>query len=135
MLETQIIQQTSSLSPLRVDFLVNLNLILGSNACHDFKGSKQLEGVKGVSDDVNLRDGNVVEKEMSSHSNDVHDDDVVKDTEEVPKDSKHTSSKPYTLPLPFPQRMAKAKLDLRFRNFLEVLKGLYVNIPFTDTLF
>jgi len=30
--------------------------------------------------------------------------------------------------------MAKAKLDLQFGKFSEVLKKLYINIPFTDTL-
>ena len=30
--------------------------------------------------------------------------------------------------------MAKAKLDLQFGKFLEVLKKLYINIPFTETL-
>jgi len=40
--------------------------------------------------------------------NDVIDDDV-HDSNEV---SKLTSPKPFTLPLSFPQRIAKAKLDL-----------------------
>jgi len=35
-------------------------------------------------------------------SNDFHNDDVVKDANMVPKDFKQPSSKPYTLPLPFP---------------------------------
>ena len=30
--------------------------------------------------------------------------------------------------------MAKAKLDLQFEKFLEVLKKLYICIPFTDAL-
>jgi len=30
--------------------------------------------------------------------------------------------------------MAKAKLDLQFGKFLEVLKKLFINIPFTDAL-
>ena len=30
--------------------------------------------------------------------------------------------------------MAKAKLDLQFGKFLKVLKKLYINIPFTETL-
>jgi len=37
--------------------------------------------------------------------------DVHKSTK-PPKDSNVTSPKPYNLPLPFPQRMAQAKLDL-----------------------
>jgi len=66
-----------------------------------FVGGKQFEGPKGISNDVNLHDDkNVVEKEESSPSNDEHDD-VIKDTNEIPKDPKHTSPKPYTSPLPF----------------------------------
>ena len=52
----------------------------------------------------------------------------------VPKDPKQTSLKSYNLLLPFPQRMAKAKLDLQFERFLEVLKKLYINILFIDAL-
>ena len=76
--------------------------------------------------DLHDKHGEHVEndEEVSAPSNDVI----------VPKDSKFTSSKPYTLSLPFPQRMAKAKLDLQFRKFLEVLKKLYISIPFTETL-
>ena len=41
------------------------------------------------------------------------------DTNNVLKDSKHFSLKSFTLPLPFPQRMAKAKLNFQ----LELFKG------------
>jgi len=64
----------------------------------------------------------------------LHKDDVVKDANVVPTNSKETFPKPYAPPLPFPQRMAKAKLNLQFRKFLEVLKKLYINIPFADAL-
>ena len=30
--------------------------------------------------------------------------------------------------------MAKAKLDMQFEKFLEVLKKLYISIPFTEAL-
>jgi len=61
-------------------------------------------------------------------------DDIIKDASVVPKDSKRTFPKPYTPPLPIAQRMAKAKLDLQYEKFLEVLKKLYINIPFIDGL-
>ena len=61
-------------------------------------------------------------------------DDVVHKADEVPKDRKIISPKPYTAPLPFPQRMAKTKLDSQFGQFLEVLKKLYINISFTEAL-
>jgi len=52
-----------------------------------------------------------IEKEVYTPSNDVIVDDV-HNSNEVPKDFKMASPKPYTPPLPFPQRMPKAKLDL-----------------------
>jgi len=38
------------------------------------------------------------------------------------------------LPLPFPQRFGKPKLDFLFGKFLDVLNKLHVNIPFIDAL-
>jgi len=58
----------------------------------------------------------------------------VHDSSDVPKDPKLTSPKPFMPTLPFPRGMAKAKLDLQFGKFLDVLKKLYINIPFTDAL-
>ena len=55
-------------------------------------------------------------------------------SDEVSKNPEITYPKPYTSTLPFPQRMANAKLDLRFQKLLEVLTKLYINIPFTDAL-
>jgi len=39
---------------------------------------------------------------------------------------------PYQPPVPFPQRLAKAKLEAKIRKFLEILKKLQINIPFLD---
>jgi len=79
------------------------------------RGGKQLEGPKGVMNDESLHDKNKHvqndDKEVSSPSKEVIDD-VVDKPEEVLKDPKITSPKSYTSPLPFPQKMAKAKLDL-----------------------
>ena len=54
----------------------------------------------------------VVEKEGSSPSNDMHDDDdAMNEANEAPKVPKQTFPKPYTAPLLFPKRMTKAILD------------------------
>ncbi|KAJ7976253.1 DNA-directed DNA polymerase [Quillaja saponaria] len=37
-------------------------------------------------------------------------------------------------PLLFPQRFQKPKLDIQFKKFLEVLKKLHINIPFSKAL-
>ncbi|XP_070049986.1 uncharacterized protein [Nicotiana tomentosiformis] len=44
------------------------------------------------------------------------------------KESRHMPA------LPFPQKMKREKLDKCFGQFLEMLKQLYVNIPFTEVL-
>ena len=62
---------------------------------------------------MNVND-DAVEKKESSPSNDVTHNDVVYDVKNVHKDSQEYFLRPFVLPLPlpFPQGMAKAKLDL-----------------------
>ncbi|XP_021725330.1 uncharacterized protein LOC110692608 [Chenopodium quinoa] len=36
--------------------------------------------------------------------------------------------------VPFPQRLAQAKLEKKFSKFLDVLKNLHINIPFLDVI-
>ena len=55
----------------------------------------------------------LLRKEVFSPSNDVHDN-FMNDANKVPKDPKQSSQKPFTPPLPFPQRMDKTKQDLQF---------------------
>ena len=50
------------------------------------------------------------------------------------EEPKYIPRKPYMPPIPFPQRLAKAKLDKRFGKFLEVLKKLYINISSIEAL-
>jgi len=54
--------------------------------------------------------------------------------DEVSKDPKTISPKPYIPPLPFLQRMAKAKLNIQFGKFLDVLRKLYIDMPFIEAL-
>ena len=117
MLEAPITQQASSLStPFgRLPSKPEPN---PREQCHVMVlgGGKQLEGPKGASNDELLHDVNdqnvkVVEKEVFTPSKEVNDDDMG-NFNELLKDSKYTFSKPYTIPLPFPQTRAKAKLDV-----------------------
>ena len=39
-----------------------------------------------------------------------------------------------SLPVPYPQRLKKHKLDKQFTKFMDVFKKLHINIPFTDAL-
>ena len=39
-----------------------------------------------------------------------------------------------TIPILYPQRLKKSKLDKKFTKFLEMFKKLHINIPFADAL-
>ncbi|XP_019241859.1 PREDICTED: uncharacterized protein LOC109221880 [Nicotiana attenuata] len=41
---------------------------------------------------------------------------------------------PLPVTIPFPQKMKREKLDNQFAKFLEILKQIHINIPFTDAL-
>jgi hypothetical protein len=40
----------------------------------------------------------------------------------------------YKPKVPFPQRLAKSKLDAQFKKFIEMMDKLYINVPFTEVL-
>ena len=48
------------------------------------------------------------------------------------KDQPHMTEP--TIPILYPQRLKKSKLDKQFTKFLEVFKKLHINIPFADAL-
>ncbi|XP_057247947.1 uncharacterized protein LOC130590072 [Beta vulgaris subsp. vulgaris] len=43
--------------------------------------------------------------------------------------------RPYTPPVPFPQRLARAKLEKKYGKFLDILKKLHINIPFLEAIY
>ena len=53
--------------------------------------------------------------------------------EETEAKDRPTITKP-TVPIPYPQRLKKNKLDKKFTKFMEVFKKLHINIPFVDAL-
>ena len=38
------------------------------------------------------------------------------------------------IPIPYPQRLNKGKLEKQFTKFLDIFKKLHINIPFMDAL-
>ena len=51
------------------------------------------------------------------------------------KQSAETSSEARpSIPVPYPQRLKKHKLDKQFTKFMDVFKKLHINIPFADAL-
>ncbi|KAL2901193.1 DNA damage-inducible protein 1 [Bienertia sinuspersici] len=61
----------------------------------------------------------------------VENDLVDKDKEESTPNPIIAPCKP---PVPFPQRLAQAKLEKKYGKFLDILKKLHINIPFLDAI-
>lgn len=51
----------------------------------------------------------------------------------IPKE-KYVAPPAYDPPVPFPQRLAKAKVEKLFGKFMDMLKKLHIYIPFTDVM-
>ena len=58
----------------------------------------------------------------------INDNKVRKETE------KHTRTDEPTIPIPYPQRLKKGKLEKQFAKFLDIFKKLHINIPFLEAL-
>ena len=44
------------------------------------------------------------------------------------------SMNPYKPPIPYPERLAKAKEEQKYGKFLEMLKFFYINLPFVEAV-
>lgn len=55
-----------------------------------------------------------------------------KEGEKQQSDKSRYDPPPYKPPVPYPQRLVKAKMDKQFGKFLDTLKKLHITIPFTD---
>ncbi|XP_021729725.1 uncharacterized protein LOC110696680 [Chenopodium quinoa] len=54
--------------------------------------------------------------------------------EEASKEPPPKPLAPYMPKIPFPQRLAQAKLEKKISKFLDILKKLHINIPFLDAI-
>ena len=61
-------------------------------------------------------------------------DDVDKEQPNEKRSAENTIEARASLPIPYPQRLKKHKLDKHFTKFMEVFKKLNINIPFADAL-
>ena len=66
-----------------------------------------------------------IEREQPQEKNYVEEETEAKD--------RPTTTEP-TIPIPYPQRLKKNKLDKQFTKFMEVFKKLHINIPFANKL-
>ena len=84
--------------------------------------------------------GNNSKKEKKEET-DVEQEETRKEEEksiqnEQPEESSEQRQKEripaYTLTVPFPQRLQKAKREEQFSKFLDIFKKIEINIPFAD---
>ena len=61
-------------------------------------------------------------------------DDTNKEQLKEKQSEENTTEAKASLPVPYPQRLKKHKLDKQFTKFMDVLKKLHINIPFADAL-
>ncbi|XP_057538065.1 uncharacterized protein LOC130815593 [Amaranthus tricolor] len=63
-------------------------------------------------------------------------DDVSEERKDEPvnSDKSITAGRTYTPPVPFPSRLAQAKLEQKYGKFLQVLSKLQLNIPFLEAI-
>ena len=61
-------------------------------------------------------------------------DDADKEQPQEKQSSETSIEAKTSIPVPYPQRLKKHKLDKQFTKFMDVFKKLHINIPFADAL-
>ena len=59
---------------------------------------------------------------------------AVKDNKVKGEIKKRTKTDELAIPIPYPQRLKKGKLEKQFAKFLDIFKKLHINIPFLEAL-
>ena len=54
--------------------------------------------------------------------------------QEVEAENTFSPAKPYKPPVPYPQRLVKAREEHKYGKFLEMLKKFHINIPFLEAI-
>ena len=61
-------------------------------------------------------------------------DDTNKEQLKEKQSEENTTEAKASMPVPYPQRLKRHKLDKQFTKFMDVFKNLHINIPFADAL-
>ncbi|XP_074318273.1 uncharacterized protein LOC141655073 [Silene latifolia] len=59
---------------------------------------------------------------------------VVDEPTKVVEEPKQQVVRPYVPPIPFPQRLARAKLEQKYGKFMHMMKGVNIPMPFIDAI-
>ncbi|XP_070021036.1 uncharacterized protein [Nicotiana sylvestris] len=95
-----------------------------------------LRSGKTLDDPYANRQGKPQEVEHINEGENKRDTELLKEQKDKGKkvQENEVMINPYSVPLLFPQKLKRKKLDKQFSKFLEILKQLYINTPFTDAL-
>ncbi|XP_070002793.1 uncharacterized protein LOC142165902 [Nicotiana tabacum] len=95
-----------------------------------------LRSGKTLDDPYADRQGKSQEVEQVNEGENKRDSELLKEQNDNGKKVKENElmTNPHSVPLPFPQKMKRENLDKQFSKFLDILKQLYINIPFTEAL-
>ncbi|CAM8982238.1 unnamed protein product [Rhodiola kirilowii] len=95
------------------------------------RSGKELEGEQPNKKKVSFDLGGQASTEIEELDEEVPNPQTQKEKEvEKGKDE----LKPYTPPIPFPQRLKKRSYDKQFSKFAEMMRKLYVPMPFTEVI-
>ena len=76
----------------------------------------------------------IEEVEIEKVSQPYQNDDADKEQLNEKQLKENSTEVKASLPVPYPQRLKKHKLDKQFTKFMDVFKKLHINIPFADAL-
>ena len=91
---------------------------------------------KGQINDITLRNGRQLEDPVvNAKTNEGEIENEKPQSEKAVGESEKPKTPPLYKPkIPFPQRLAKPNLDAQFKKFVDMLKKIYINVPFTEAL-
>ena len=90
------------------------------------RSGKDLETKEKPSTTEEVEAENVIQPSLS--------DDTNKEQLQEKQSEENTIEAKASIPVPYPQRLKKHKLDKQFTKFMDVFKKLHINIPFADAL-
>ena len=81
---------------------------------------------------IKEQDQSILKDQMQNEQ--PRDTRAIKDNKVKEETKKQTKIDEPVIPIPYPQRLKKGKLEKRFAKFLDIFKKLHINIPFLEAL-
>ena len=94
----------------------------------EIRGQQPAVREREVKEEDQVSPKNQMQGERPRETRSVNDNKVRKETE------KQARADDPVIPIPYPRRLKKGKLEKQFTKFLNIFKKLHINIPFMDAL-